>query len=340
MANKQIIFTKKDTAELLETEDRKPQPGEVRVKTAVSSISSGTERANITGDLNTNIYAPPAKKAGFPRFCGYSSAGIAEEVGEGVESIKPGDRVVMYASYHKLFNVLPERNVIKIEDENISFEEAALCHIGNFPLAAVRKTRLEIGESALIMGLGTLGLLAVQFARAAGAVPVIAVDPNEGRRKKALKFGADFAFDPNDKDFAKKIKECTCGGVNAAVEVTGLGIGLDECLDCMAPMGRVALLGCTRDKNFTIDYYRKVHGPGISLIGAHTMARPEHESYPGHFTHRDDIKDQLKLIAGGRVDIKSMIDEIHSPKECGEVYKRLVSEKDFPTFVQFDWRKI
>ena len=108
----------------------------------------------------------------------------------------------------------------------------------------------------------------------------------------------------------------------------------------MARFGRAALLGCTRDKNFTIDYYRKVHGPGITLIGAHTMARPEYDSHPGYFTHRDDIKAQLKLIAMKRINIRDMIDETHSPAECAEVYNRLITDKDFPTFVQFDWRKI
>ncbi len=254
--------------------------------------------------------------------------------------MKVGDRVAMYWSCHKLYNILPENNVLKIEYDNISFEDAAVCHIGNFSLEAIRKTRLETGESAMVMGLGTLGLISVLYANKAGAVPVIAVDPIEERRNKALKFGADYALDPFRSDFTKKVKMLSEGGINAAIEVTGLGIGLTQCLDCMAKFGRVALLGCTRDKNFTIDYYRKVHGPGISLIGAHTMARPKPDSYPGSFTHRDDIKAQLKLIEMKRINLKAMIDETHSPSECAEVYSRLVNERNFPTFVQFDWREV
>ena len=55
----------------------------------------------------------------------------------------------------------------------------------------------------------------------------------------------------------------TGGVANVGIEVTGVGVGvgLDGILDCMARFGRVALLGCTRDKEFSIDYYRKVHGP-------------------------------------------------------------------------------
>lgn len=340
MKSPQIVFTNVNTAELLDTEVRNVSENEVKVKTIISTISSGTERANITGDPNVSIFSKENEKGRFPRYSGYSSAGIVVETGKKVNSVKIGDRVAMYWSSHKLYNILPESNVVKIGYDDISFEEAAVCHIGNFPMAAIRKTRIEIGESAMIMGLGTLGLLAVAYAHAAGAVPVIAVDPVESRRNKALKFGADYALDPMQEGFSEKVKKLSGGGINAAIEVTGLGIGLEECLDCMAKFGRVALLGCTRDKNFTIDYYRKVHGPGISLIGAHTMARPKNDSSPECFTHRDDIKTQLKLIAMKRVNIKAMIDETHSPAECAEVYSRLIEEKEFPTVVQFDWRKI
>ena len=138
-------------------------------------------------------------------------------------------------------------------------------------------------------------------------------------------------------NFVGKVKDITGGGVNAGIEVTGLGAGLDGILDCMAPLGRVSLLGCTRSSDFTIDYYRKVHFPGIQLIGAHTNARPINESYPGYFTHEDDIKSTLRLCKGGRINLKDVIEEIHSPQNCHEVYTRLINEPDFPTFVQFDW---
>ena len=48
------------------------------------------------------------------------------------------------------------------------------------------------------------------------------------------------------------------------IEVTGLGVGLIQALDCMKEMGRIALLGCTRSSKFEIDYYGKVHGRGIT----------------------------------------------------------------------------
>ena len=337
MKDKQIVFTKINTAQLLDVEPIKVEDNTIKVKTYFSSISCGTEKANIMGDVNINIADAPTKEPVFPRKTGYSSSGVVVETGKNVKDFKVGDRVVMSWSVHKNHNYMIEDNLVKIEDENISFKEAALCHIGTFPMAAVRKLKIEMGESAMVMGLGILGLFAVMFARCQGAYPVIAVDPVAKRREKALSMGADFAFDPFDKDFVKKVKEVCKGGVNAAVEVTGIGDGLNQCLDCMARFGRIALLGCTRDKNFTVDYYRKVHGPGISIIGAHTLARPSFESHHGYFTQKDDIKAILKLISGKRINLKDVVDKVYSPKDCEKVYKELVSNKGFPSIVQFDW---
>ena len=127
--------------------------------------------------------------------------------------------------------------------------------------------------------------------------------------------------------------------VNVAIEVTGNGKALNQVLDCMAKFGRVALLGCTRRSEFTIDYYKKVHGPGITLVGAHTMARPDVESSPGFWTTQDDVLAIQKMVAAGRLQFASMVEEIRSPAEAPEVYARLASEEAFP-LVQFDWRDL
>lgn len=106
-----------------------------------------------------------------------------------------------------------------------------------------------------------------------------------------------------------------------------------------ARFGRVALLGCTRNKEFTIDYYKKVHGPGITLVGAHTGARPQCESSNGWWTQKDDINTVMKLTEMGRIKLSNIVDEIHSPAEAPEIYSRLAAEKAFP-LVQFDWEKL
>ena len=338
MKTKQIVFTSSCVAELLEVECLPPKENEVSVELEYSAISSGTEKANFVGDRNgTNVSEEDAPK--FPRTVGYSAAGRVTAVGSDVTDINVGDRVIVFWGKHKKNITVSRSNVIKIPD-GVSSQEAAMTFIATFPLAAIRKTRLEIGESALVMGLGVLGIYAVQLLRAAGAYPVIAADPIKERRDLALKLGADYALDPMDADFTSKVNDLSGRGVNVCIEVTGLGVGLVQALDCMKRMGRVALLGCTRSSKFEIDYYGKVHGRGISLIGAHTMARPKLESSAGLWTDADDIRALLDLTRGNRLNIKDMIFEIHSPADAQSVYDRLVSEKNFPIGVLFDWRKV
>ena len=334
MKNKQILFTAKNTAELVPCDLPAPQPNEIVVRTAVTTVSNGTERANVTGDPNVSITS--GGEVSFPRACGYSASGTVVAVGAAVTTHAVGDRVALYGSHHKAYNVLPAARAFRIPD-GVSFAAASMSYIAIFPMAAIRKTRVEMGESALVMGLGTLGLIAVSLLRTAGACPIVAADPTPARRALALTAGADYALDPTAPDFAEQVKAITDGGARVAIEVTGVGAGLNGALDCMARFGRVALLGCTRSSDFTVDYYRKVHGPGITLIGAHTMARPANDSAPGWFTTADDMRAVLTLMEMGRLDLDRLICERATPEECPAVYRRLAEGTDFPAVMQFVW---
>ena len=113
MTTQQIVFTGKNRAELLPETLRSLQPEEVLVKTSFSTVSCGTERANIMGNpniaggekaeaLNTDTY--------FPRTLGYSSAGIVVQTGTAVTSVIPGDRVVVFWGKHASYNLINESN--------------------------------------------------------------------------------------------------------------------------------------------------------------------------------------------------------------------------------------
>lgn len=335
MVSRNIVFTEPKVAKLLSEDVAPLGAGDVLVKLAVSSISSGTERANLVGDPRVTIdTAPDATEAVFPRRVGYSSAGVVVQVGKDVTTVNVGDRVAVGGGKHQEYVAVEEKRVHPIGD--VSFQDAALFYISTFPLAAIRKCRLEIGESAVVMGMGVLGLIAVKLLKAAGAAPVIAVDPIAEKRQKALQSGADYALDPLSPDFAKTVKDLTDGGANVGIEVTGITAGLDGVLDCVARFGRVALLGCTRHSDLNIDYYGKVHGPGVTLVGAHTVARPQHESSAGWWTEADDMKAMKRLVASGRLSLAELVDEIHSPEEAEDVFGRLAVEKAFPV-VQFNW---
>ena len=335
MNNPSIVFTAPNVAEVVDRPVPEVRPGEVIVRSFRSCVSSGTERANLVGDPMVGPSVGAGAPAVFPRHLGYSLCGMVEAVGSGVASVRSGVRVAASWTKHMLFNAVPERQVYRVPD-GVSSEAAALAHIATFPMAALRKCRLEFGESALVMGQGILGQFAVLLARAAGAAPVVAADPVPAKRERALALGADFALDPSAPDFAQRAKDATDGGAQVVIEVTGVDRALDNALDATARFGRVALLGCTRHSAFVIDYYRKVHGRGVTLVGAHTIARPQNDSSPGWWTERDDAFAFLRLLALGRLSLDGFVEEVHPVHDAPAVYARLATGGPFPN-VQFDW---
>lgn len=330
---KQIIFTAVHRAELLETELRDLREQDVLVDMEYTVVSGGTERANIMG-------MPNAGGNNFPKTLGYCGVGRVIEVGPAVKSVAVGDRVLVYHGNHSKYNIRPERDVTLVTQEALSSLDASFVIIASMGLGGVRKLEIEIGESAMVMGLGLLGIFAVQFCRLSGAYPIIAADLNPDRRALALRLGADYALDPSAPDFVEQVKRITDGkGVNATVEVTGVSAAMKQALECASWMGRVALLGCTRVSDCAVDYYTQVHKPGVRLIGAHNLVRPKVESYPHHWTHQDDCKAILALLAAGRIEVAPIISRVVTPDEAPAVYDQLCDDPAFPMGTVFDWRE-
>ena len=333
MTGQYIVFESIGNAVLTPFEVPHPGAGEVLIENDYSVISAGTERANLLNLPNTS--------GGFPYRPGYCGAGRVIEVGEGVEGVAVGDRVLSEFIGHRSHAVRGAEGLTIIRDDSIETLEAAFVIIAAMGLQGVRKLRLELGESAMVIGLGLLGIFATQLARIDGAIPVIVSDFDPKRRDLALQLGADHAFSPDEADLPERIRELTCGeGPNAIVEVTGAATALQDALKYVAWQGRISLLGCTRIPDANIDFYQYVHRRGVSLIGAHTFVRPKVESRPGYWTTRDDYRVLLALIGARRLQVKPIISEIVSPEVAPQVYTRLAEEKHPPLGIVFDWSLI
>jgi len=331
MKRQTIVFTDREKAELVETDfaPAKPEPGFVLLKTEYTLISPGTERACLLGLSDHS----------FPMMQGYSAVATVIESGHG-SRLKPGERVLAYRSTHSSIQQMEELCVVRIKDSAIASEDAVFAVTAAMGLQGVRKVRPELGEAVAVMGLGLLGLAAVRCTHLSGAFPLVAIDFNEKRRKIARKFGADHVFAPDEPDIREKVREVTGGGVNALVEVTGNPAALNSALDLVAPFGRIALVGCSRTPTEKIDFYHKIHKPGISIIGAHNFVRPSNDSYPGYWTMCDDMEMLLRLIGAGKFVPSGMRSEIARPEEAPEIFSRLVKGDPNMLGVLFDWRNI
>lgn len=338
MTRKIIQITTVGKAELIDFPMGKGSDDTVLVENEISAISTGTERACLL-DLPNLSDTPPGQ---FPKYLGYSGVGRIVETGKNVRGVKTGDRVLAHwGSVHSNYNYIAENNLLQIDDDAIPSEHAVFAVIAGFSLSGLRKTRLEIGESAAVVGLGILGVFALALCRIAGAAPVIAADLSGHRRKLALSMGAHFAFDPAADDYVERIREVSRGGVNAVIEVTGQSMALKQALGFTAKFGRISLLGCTRVSDIAIDFYQEVHRPGVELIGAHTSARPTHDSRPYAWTWKDDARAIMNFMSDGRLEMGKILSAVYSPYDAATVYS-LLAEKhlEFPLGAVFDWKKL
>lgn len=323
-----IAFVARGRAALEEFTVPRAEPGKVLLKTECTLISPGTERANLLDATDCRSW---------PKYLGYSAVASVLETGDGVTSLKPGDRVAVYHSIHASHLLKQECDLVRIEHPALPAEEAVFSIVAAMGLQGLRKVRPELGESVMVMGQGLLGIFALQCARLSGAFPLIVLDFNPRRRELARELGADYAFSPDEPELEKRIVELTRGGVNAVVEVTGAPDAVNLGLRCMAPMGRIALVGCSRTPTHELDFYHAVHKPGISIIGAHNFVRPKHDSHPGYWTMRDDMAMLLRYFAAGRIAVRPLITELARPSQAPDIFARLAEGDPSMLGTIFQW---
>lgn len=331
-----IVIESIGKAVLKEFDIPQPGPGEVLLENDYTVISAGTERDYLLGLPNTGT-----AECGFPFEPGYCGAGRVVAIGDGVENLDVGDRAVVAWGGHRSHTIKKAVDVVKIEDDSIDLLDASFAHIVSFPMLAVRRLKIELGESVMVAGMGILGAFAVQLANLSGAIPVVVADFDPARRELAMKLGAAAAFSPDEDGFVEKVKQATGGaGPNAVIEVSGSAVALQQALEYIAWQGRISLLGCTRISDVPIDFYKYVHRRGVSLIGANTFTRPRVESSPGGWTEQDDYKTFLKLVAARKIQTRPIISEIVSPQDAYDIYARLAENKNPPLGIVFDWSKL
>lgn len=307
-------------------------PDHVLLKTDCTLISPGTEFANLNGTGPLGMH--------FPTTLGYSAVARVLKTGEQVKSLQAGDRCLCYHSHHRNYQLMSESNLVKIEDDKLPAEEAVFCVVGCMGFQGVRRCCPEFGESLMVMGLGLLGEFAIQTARLSGCYPVIGLDFNESRRKIALELGADAVFSPDDPDLKKKILALTENrGCDSVIECTGNPQAVVQGLGLTARFGRFSLVGCSRTPTENIDFYNLVHRPGISVIGAHNMARPMNDRRPGVWTMKEDMHILLRYLSVKRLTAKPLLTRIADPSEAPEIYARLFARDPKIFGFVFDWTK-
>ncbi|WP_461205006.1 2,3-butanediol dehydrogenase [Clostridium sp. DL1XJH146] len=129
------------------------------------------------------------------------------------------------------YTVFPEEYVHKIPD-TMSYEKAALIEPMAVALHSIRMANFNMGDTAIVLGSGPIGLATIECLKAAGAKLVVVLQRKSVRQEYARRAGADVVLDPNEVDIVEEVKKLTGGvGVDASFETTGAKIGFDIGLD-------------------------------------------------------------------------------------------------------------
>jgi L-iditol 2-dehydrogenase len=316
MKSRRVAWVERAKAVMEDFEAPEPKAGEVLIKTHCSLISPGTERAFFLGLDNTSQK--------YPMYPGYCNVGEVVALGAGVEGVRVGDRVAS-SGQHALHTTVPAGRFFPMP-EKLSAEHGTFWNMANIALQGVRRSKLELGESVLVMGLGLIGNMAMQIAKLSGGMPVIALDPSESRRNMALACGADAAIAPDNATEA--LAKLTGTGPAVVLESTGAAEPVNTAFKLASIDARVVLLASTRGLTEKVNFYKDVHCKGLTILGAHNNARPKQDSYHGHWTMTEDAEVVLKLLAGGRIVVDKLITNRIKAENAPEAYQQLGSWTD------------
>ncbi|MDX3547647.1 bi-domain-containing oxidoreductase [Streptomyces europaeiscabiei] len=335
------------------------KPDGVLVRSAYSLISTGTELmkvseagmsmlgkarsrpdqvAKVVQSVATNgvpaTYRKVMGKLDSYTPLGYSLCGVVEQVGTGIDDVKVGDLVACAGNEHALhaeLNWVPKNLYAPVPD-GLASRHAAFGTVGSIAMQGVRRGEPQLGDVALVIGLGLIGQLVVQLLAASG-VRVVGADPDPVRCELAEHLGAAACGDPSSAAVATAVAELTDGhGVDQVYVAAGGGSNqpVELAARLSRDRGRVVDIGkCRLDLPWNA-YYEKELDVRFSRSYGPGRYDPEYEldgrDYPiGYvrWTERRNLACFLDLLARGSVDVEPLVSHISDFDDAVETYQRL-----------------
>jgi S-(hydroxymethyl)glutathione dehydrogenase / alcohol dehydrogenase len=336
-----ILVEQKKPLELAEVELPKLGYGQVLVEIKATRIC-GSQIGEIDGVKGPDKY--------LPHLLGHEAGGVVLEVGPEVKHVSSGDRVVCHwrpgagidaggsvykwggkpvnagpiTTFQKI-SVISENRLTKVPPET-DFELCCLLAdtlTTGFGVVA-RDARLEIGESAVVIGVGGIGLGTVLGAHLAGACPIIAVDLHDHKLAKAQEFGATHTIHAGREDMAARVREILGGSADAVFDGTGNPAVIEGAWSITSPQGRVVLVGVMpTDRSLSFNTLPLHYGK--RLIGSEGGA-----SLPSK-----DIPKLTRILKGRNISVQKMISHRVQISEINKAVSDMRSGKSIHSLVEF-----
>ena len=321
---------------VVELPDPTPGPGEVLVQIKEVGVCASDIHWYRDGRIGDQIMEKPT-------ILGHEFAGVIADVGPGVTSVKPGDRVAVepaiwcwecdqcrdenYNLCRKIqfagtspidgafreFAVWPEHQVEKIPD-HISMGEAAMLEplgVGMYAIDLVGDVR---GKSIAILGAGAIGLSILQCALQAGVEKAFVADFIPERLELARKLGAIQTFDAADPDIVNKVKAAN-GGMEPSIvfEAAGENEAVRTATQMVRPAGTVVVVGIPYDDDMVVSA-SMVRRKCLTI----QLVRRSNKTL-----HRC-----VKLVSEGKVDVASYVTHRFPLEQAAEAFEVADKKKD------------
>ena len=270
-----------------EIETPKPKRGEVAIKVKYTGIC-GSDVPRVNG--NACHF--------FPNVLGHEFSGTVSEIGEGVNSLKVGDRVAgvplvpcmkcedcqkgnyslckhysfigsrQFGSFAE-YVVVPEKNAVKFEDA-VTFEQGAFFEPATVALHGFQRVLFKGGSTVAILGGGTIGMFVMQWAKIFGAKEAVVFDIAPERLELGKRMGATAGINTLDEDFMEKALKITDGrGYDYVFETAGNTITMKMAFGLAANKANVCFVGTpTRELSFTIEEWENLNRKEFNLTGS------------------------------------------------------------------------
>lgn len=299
-----------------------PGPREVLVRTTASAVSPGSE---------LRILFDPTANFPIEGGTGYMAAGVIEAVGADVMGVQAGDGVACTAAG-------PHRELLRTPAElispclpSLSWVEAACAYWIVPPYRGLLGAAPRLWEGAAVIGLGPLGLCAVQLLRGVSR-RTLAIDPLASRRAEATRLGGDEAVAPEDA--ATAAERLLPLGVDVVIELSGTQPGLELALQLAAPKARVAVIGVQpRLSNFEL--FRPMQDKGITLVPIYRQGKRLTGGAPDPTAYY--LERALDMVAVGRVDVASLASRVLPWREATSAIPWLRERPEEAIGMAFTW---
>jgi threonine dehydrogenase-like Zn-dependent dehydrogenase len=337
---KKLVAIKPREAALVPYEDRKVEPNEVKIQVEFASPKHGTEVVDFRGltpfmeeEFNEEwrMFMPreEGSKPGivFGEFqLGNMVVGKIIEAGNEVTEYEIGETVCTYGPIRETVIVNGVNNYkLRKMPEGAKWQNAVCYDPAQFAMSGVRDAHVRAGDYVVVVGLGAIGQIAIQFAKKAGARIVIGVDPIKHRCDVALRHGADYCLDPTVCDVGYEVKKLTNKmGADAIIETSGNSAALQAALRGIAYGGTISYVAFAKPFPEGFNLGREAHFNNAKIVFSRAASEPNPD-YPRW--NRKRIEDTCwELLMNGYLNCEDLIEPIVPFEESAEAYMNYVDQ--------------